>query len=329
MKNNKTKRILLFLLSILLLSALVLHGFADSTPGASGETTVGQTGSTGGEPTASETADEPETPTGFLGFINTLIALREGGGLVTRVFGTEIDAKFGEITGKVRDVPIALYILTILLCVIFAYVLGSVNFGIIVSKKVAGDDVRNHGSGNSGMTNVLRVYGKKAAALTFLGDAGKAAIAALVGMLLGGNGCGYIAVAACMIGHAFPMFFKFKGGKSVACVFGGMLMLEPIAALLLLAIFLLIVLMTKYVSLGSIIASALIPVFVSSFWAIGLTHNITSFDYFIVCIATVFYACFIIWLHRGNIKRLYNGEERKLELFKKNPKKNKKNEEKQ
>ena len=323
--KKRSQRSISLLLALFLLFILVLPAAADGETGETGETAVEQTENTSGETTGAEPEEPPEAPTGFLGFVNTLIALREGGGLVTRAFGTETDAKFGEISGAVRDVPIVLYILTLLLCAVFAYVLGSVNFGVIVSKKVGGDDVRNHGSGNAGMTNVLRVYGKRAAALTFLGDAGKAALSAIVGLLLGGNGCGYIAVAACMIGHAFPLFFKFKGGKSVACVFGGMLFLEPIAALLLLAIFLLIVLMTKYVSLGSIISSALIPVFVSSFWAVGLTHNITSFDYFIVCICAVFYACFIIWLHRGNIKRLYNGEERKLDLSKKN----KKNEEKE
>ena len=317
---KKTRLPLLFLSLLLLLCSTAMLSYADAEEEtALPQETVSRELASG--EASSEGQEDPEAPKGFLGAVNTYLSLCEGGGLVTRTFGTYIPAKYGEHTGKVLDVPVGYYVMTILLCGVFSYVLGSVNFGIIVTKKMFADDVRNHGSGNAGMTNVLRTYGKKAAALTFLGDAGKAAVCAAVGLVLGGNGCGYAAVAFCMIGHAFPVFFKFKGGKSVAAVFGGLTILEPIATVGLFLVFLTIVLTTKYVSLGAMISASLIPVVVSSIWNMQLLHNVRSFDYFIVCICTVFYACFIVWLHRGNIKRLYNKEERKLEFSKKNKKK--------
>jgi glycerol-3-phosphate acyltransferase PlsY len=119
----------------------------------------------------------------------------------------------------------------------------------------------------------MRVHRKKAALLTFLGDAGKAAICAWVGLMLAGNAGGYIALVGCMIGHAYPVFFKFKGGKGVACLAGGMLVLEPVVALILIAFFAVIVLGTKYVSLGSIIAGCLLPILVDGAWKISPFHT--------------------------------------------------------
>ncbi len=274
---------------------------------------------------AEEKGDEQEMPTGIFGLINGYISLCEGGGIVCRAFGTSIPAIIGGNKGSVIDIHPGIYAGTLLICAIFSYIVGSVNFGVIISKKMCHDDVRNYGSGNSGMTNMLRVYGKKAGVLTFLGDAGKAALCALVGLMLAGNGCGYVALAACMVGHAFPIFFGFKGGKAVACACGGMLVLEPAAALILFFFFAVIVGSTKYVSLGSIIGASLLPVIVNTLWNWELSlHSVRSYDYWIVCVCTVFYACFVIWLHRGNMKRLLAGEERKTDLFGKK-KKNKEN----
>lgn len=262
-----------------------------------------------------ENGNDSDSPTGFLGLVNEWISLRENGGFVTRSFGVET-VQGGKVA---RDPNMTFYILTIVLCGALSYFLGSLNFGVIVSKKYCHDDVRTHGSGNAGMTNMARTYGAKPAALTFLGDAGKAVIATLIALFLGGNGCGYVALVCCMIGHAYPCFFGFKGGKGVSTCAGGMLVLEPVVALILFALFLVIVISTKYVSLGSIIAGGLLPVFINSLWPV-LHNGIYNFDYFLVICGSVIFACFIIFLHRSNIKRLYYGEERKAGLFSKKKK---------
>ena len=261
-----------------------------------------------------------EKPTGFAGIVNGYIDLCEKGGLVTRIFGSWSTAIAEGTDGKLYEVETATlppvgYPVALLLCFVAAYFLGSVNFGVVVSKKMCNDDVRNHGSGNAGMTNVMRVHGKKAAIITFVGDSGKAALAALIGLVVAGNGCGYFALAGCMIGHAFPCFFKFKGGKGVSSLAGGMLVLEPVAALLLIAMFAAIVLMTKYVSLGSVIAGCLLPVFVDSAWQMNPIHNMGNPDSPIVMICSVFFTVGLVWLHRENIKRLLNKEERKTDLI--------------
>lgn len=266
-----------------------------------------------------EAIRQPE-PTGIAKVINGYISLCEKGGLVTKAFGTWTESIVKGTDGKLYYVttptlPPVMYPVTVALCFVAAYLLGSINFGVIVSKKMCNDDVRNHGSGNAGMTNVMRVHGKKPAIFTLLGDAGKAALSALFGLILAGNGAGYLALAGCMIGHAFPIFFKFKGGKAVACAAGGMLVLEPLALLVLMAFFVIIVLGTKYVSLGSVIAGLLIPVMVDSIWQFSPLHNMGNPDVPMVMICSVFYACFLAWLHRANIKRLYQGEERKTDLI--------------
>ena len=265
--------------------------------------------------------EEPERSGSFF---DTFISIRENGGLVTRSFGEKTAVTFEDgTTGTRYVIPWPQYLLTILLCCVVSYLLGSINFGILISGKMYKDDVRKYGSGNAGMTNVLRVYGKKAALLTFLGDVLKSMISALIGIVLAGNGCGYLSLAFCMVGHAFPVFYHFKGGKAVSSALGGLFVLEPIATLLLLLCFVIIVAFTKYVSLASIISAALIPLFVNGMWRIGLFHRMASFDYFIVTICCVFCACFIILRHRANIKRLLAGEERKTNLFQRKKKEEK------
>ncbi|MBO5023528.1 MAG: glycerol-3-phosphate 1-O-acyltransferase PlsY [Clostridia bacterium] len=200
----------------------------------------------------------------------------------------------------------ALYILGIAICVIVPYLLGSLNFGVMISNKKYGDDVRTHGSGNAGATNMLRTYGKKAAALTVLGDALKAVVATLLGLfLMPGDGFAYVAAFFCMLGHAFPIFFKFKGGKGVVVAAAAMLVLNPIVCIICLLIFIVIVAFTGYVSLGSIIAAFLFPLL-----------NYKWYIYFApLALKTIFcilMGLFIIFLHRKNIVRLFNGTENKF-----------------
>lgn len=307
------KRIPAFLCCLLLFMTL-LSSFASYAE----ENETPQTEMQTSEVTAEEAeeAEEAKELTGFKKFVNDFITARENGGIVTTIFGTRETVTFENgTTGTVYTRPDPYFGLTYLLMAVFSYVVGSVNFGVLVSRRLCNDDVRNYGSGNAGMTNVARVFGKKAAILTFLGDSLKAAICAFLGLVLAGNGCGYMALAFCLVGHAFPVFFKFRGGKGVASAFGGMLVLEPIAALILFFFFAVIVLGTKYVSLGSIIGSALVPLMVNICWKVGVTHSMMSYDYFMVTFCSVFYACFIIFMHKENIKRLYRGEENKTVLF--------------
>ena len=260
-------------------------------------------------------------------------SLRYYGGFVTRVFGIFesytydkplYEDKEGTNVILKADSPSPLYEVTIVLCCLVAYILGSINFATIISGKKYKDDVRKHGSGNAGMTNMLRTYGKKAALWTLLGDIGKAVVAVLVGILLVGDPGGYFAGIFCIFGHAFPIFYGFKGGKGVACTAGVVLMLEPLVFLFMFIVFAGVFLMTKYISLASIMAMMFYPVLLSRFYAVGHQDMLGASQALPihVSIISILMACFVIFLHRGNIKRLYHREERKTELFKKKKKEN-------
>ena len=209
-----------------------------------------------------------------------------------------------------------------LLTALGGYLLGSILFGVLISKVLYNDDVRSHGSGNAGMTNVLRTYGKLAAVLTTLGDVGKSVAAVRLGCfifdaLLSGTGaawqnpldpvCGaYLASIFCMIGHSRPIFFGFKGGKGVLVGAGAALATEPLVCAVLLGIFLVEFAITRIVSLGSIIIAALYPVAtLINLLAHGADAATVAFS--TVCCAIM--AAMVIWLHRSNIERLKNGTE--------------------
>ena len=174
----------------------------------------------------------------------------------------------------------------LIISAIISYLLGSLNFGIIISKSLSKDDVRSHGSGNAGSTNMLRNYGKKHAVMTIIGDMLKVAVAIFISFVivrkmgnisLAENGGALIlgidarmftksfAGLFCVLGHIFPCFFGFKGGKGVATAGGMVFMIDWRIALILLAIFAIIVLITKYVSLGSIAMAVFYPVFIFVF----------------------------------------------------------------
>ncbi len=207
--------------------------------------------------------------------------------------------------------------LVLILC---AYLIGSLNFAVIISRLKYGQDIRNFGSGNGGSTNMLRTYGRKMGALTLLCDMLKAAVACTVGcLLLGLTVGGYLAAFFCMLGHMFPVYYKFKGGKGVAVAAASMLMLNPAVFAIILVCFLVIVGGTKYVSLGSVMCALLYPVFLKSMndvlfpylYALGVT-KIGPDVLFAVLIAV-----FVVFMHRENIKRLIAGTESKVSLCKK------------
>ena len=147
-----------------------------------------------------------------------------------------------------------LMITAVLLCMVSAYLIGSINPAIIISKEYYHDDIREHGSGNAGATNTLRTYGKKTAAVIFALDLLKAAVAVGVGsLILTYSIGGAIAGLFVILGHTFPVYYKFKGGKGVACTAMVILLLSPASFVILFPIFAVIVLLTRFVSLGSIL----------------------------------------------------------------------------
>ncbi len=197
-----------------------------------------------------------------------------------------------------------LYIAALVLIAVAAYFMGCINFGIILSKKKYNEDIRTKGSGNAGATNMLRTYGTGMAAVTFIGDALKAVISVAAGLaVLGGIG-GYIAALSCMMGHAFPVIYGFKGGKGVAVTAGALLMLDWKMFIILFAVFVLVVLFTKFISLGSVTVFFMFPLLLAQL-------NRGRMPSLVVLIA-VMMSALGIYLHRGNIKRIYSGNESKV-----------------
>ena len=201
---------------------------------------------------------------------------------------------------------------------IVAYLLGSISFSVIISKKMAGFDVRKKGSGNAGSTNVLRTVGKKAGALTLLGDCLKGVVAVLVAYVVAIimkdsiNGALLIQISgvAVILGHTFPIFFGFKGGKGVATALGIILVTNWNIGLICLVFALVLMVLTKMVSLGSVGAAVLFPVLVTF-----MPHNAYLIDGSYI-IYSIILAVFVIYNHRANVKRLLTGTENKLDFSK-------------
>ena len=216
---------------------------------------------------------------------------------------------------------IAVLIGFIFLSVVVSYLLGSINSAIIVSGALYKEDIRTHGSGNAGLTNMLRTYGKGAALLTLLGDMLKAAIAIFfTAFLLGisynsgvslGNGYCYIAGLAAVFGHVYPIFYGFKGGKGVLVTATMALILTPVPFAILLTIFIIIVAISGFVSLGSCCVATLFPIatyLYAHFLVDGQELPVVA----LVC--AIILALFIVWCHRANIKRIAEGTERKISI---------------
>jgi len=198
-----------------------------------------------------------------------------------------------------------------------AYLLGSISFSVIFTKKFAGKDVRKSGSGNAGSTNVLRVAGKKAAALTLICDIAKGVVAIgfaiILGLILKWDD-NYKAILVelaglfVVIGHTFPCFFKFKGGKGVATSLGVILLINWRIGLICLIFALLIMILSKMVSLGSIMAALLFPV-LCIFVNLDFIIPGSRFSYFVFA---VLLSLLVIFNHRSNLKRLLAGNENTL-----------------
>ena len=199
---------------------------------------------------------------------------------------------------------------------ILSYLIGSINFSIIISKKVAGFDVREKGSGNAGTTNMLRTERKKAALITLVCDILKGVISILLALLIGkiakeANNSILVQIAGILviIGHTFPIFFKFKGGKGVATAVGVLLTTNWQIGLICLIFGLVLIALTRMVSLGSITAAILFPILVLFI----KTNYIVEGNYFIY---SLIIAVMVVFNHRENVKRLLSGTENKLSFKK-------------
>lgn len=212
----------------------------------------------------------------------------------------------------------------LIIIAVLSYLLGSLNFSIIVSRALAKKDIRESGSGNAGATNMLRTYGKKFAVFTMLGDILKVALAIVISFLILKTPLEFLfsrpadadSVARimlekefagffCVLGHIFPLFFKFKGGKGVAACTGMVLLVDWRIALILFVIFAILVLLTKWISLGSITIAVMYPILICAFYKSVL-----------LTLIAVMFALIVIVAHRENIKRLIKGTENKISFKK-------------
>ena len=224
------------------------------------------------------------------------------------------------IHGQGEVIRVLAYAGSILFVMISAYLLGSINFAIIISSTQYKQDIRNFGSNNAGMTNMMRTYGRKAAAFTLIGDALKAVVACFIAYLLIGNLGAHIAGVFCMLGHIFPVYYKFKGGKGVVTAGATMFMCNPIVFFIVITMFAIIVLFTKFISLASIMCMLLYPLLLHALdpvWFGILAGG--EFGSWGMPFAVLMTAMVVV-KHWENIKRLLNGKENKFS-FKKSVKK--------
>ena len=192
--------------------------------------------------------------------------------------------------------------IAMVLCML-TYLLGSLNFSIIISNHYHNDDIRNYGSGNAGTTNMLRTYGRRAAAMTLAGDATKAIIACIYGYLLYGFTGAYIAGFFCILGHCFPLYYHFKGGKGIVTVAFMALMLDPLVFAILFVIFFILIIATRMVSFGSVICVMLFPLILYRLRGPGIP-----------ILFAMLITILIVFMHRENLMRIYRGQESKLDF---------------
>lgn len=192
-------------------------------------------------------------------------------------------------------------------CIIIAYILGNISGGMIFGKLLFNKDIRDYGSKNAGTTNVLRVFGIKAGALTFIVDLLKSILACFIGMkLLGLNGV-LLAGIFVVIGHNWPIFLNFKGGKGIASSFGFIIFLDYEIAIVAIIMFITIVVLTKYISLGSMLTTTLV---------LPISYIFFGYRNIYVLLTFLFLASLSIFRHKSNIIRLVNGNENKINFKK-------------
>lgn len=215
--------------------------------------------------------------------------------------------------------------LALIVTAVLSYLLGSCNSAIIVVRLLKHEDIREHGSKNAGLTNTLRCFGKGPALLTLIGDLSKGIVAAFVSiqlcrLMLGADfesvyfidekAIGYISGIFSIIGHIFPLYYGFKGGKGALVASSILLVIDPPAFCIVIPIFILVIAVTKYVSLGSILAAAAYPIITFCIhyfvYHIDLGRSLLHTG-LVICTSAL-----IIYMHRSNIERLRNGTENKF-----------------
>lgn len=220
-----------------------------------------------------------------------------------------------------------------------AYILGSINFAIIYTRIFAHTDVREHGSKNAGMTNVLRTAGKIPAALTLICDFSKGAIAVFIGKYLANDFFNYLAkldrdvvnplyfsyIAGlfCLLGHIYPVFFGFRGGKGVSSLAGIMLIIDWRVLLCALGIFIVVFLLSQIVSLSSLSAVFSAPFFAHILYNSNVEYSYNIFGLSQKAAITTVAFCFafmVIVMHRANIVRLIKGQEKRIKIFRRRKK---------
>lgn len=221
------------------------------------------------------------------------------------------------LMAKSPNMAIPFLIAGLVLTALVAYTLGSLNFALILSKRMYGEDIRDFGSKNAGTTNMARTYGKKAALFTILGDILKGIVAVIIGsFLMGATLGGYFAGLFCVIGHVFPVFYKFRGGKGVATAAAVILMTNYQVFLIMISLFILTVLLTRYVSLGSCLAAAIFPFLTYNFVTVPAAENGVPYGG-VAFILSMLMAILVISKHHTNLYRLFNGKESKFSFKKK------------
>ena len=192
-------------------------------------------------------------------------------------------------------------------CIIIAYILGNISGGMIFGKLLFNKDIRDYGSKNAGTTNALRVFGIKAGALTFIVDVLKSLLACFIGMKLLGLSGILLAGIFVVIGHNWPIFLNFKGGKGIASSFGFIIFLDYKIAIVAILIFVTIVILTKYISLASMITTTLV---------LPISYIFFKYRNIYVLLTLLFLASLSIYRHKSNIVRLINGNENKINFKK-------------
>lgn len=195
----------------------------------------------------------------------------------------------------------------VIFCIIISYLLGNISGGMIFGKLLFNKDIRDYGSKNAGTTNALRVFGIKAGALTFIVDVLKSLLACFIGMKLLGLSGILLAGIFVVIGHNWPIFLNFKGGKGIASSFGFIIFLDYKIAIVAILIFVTIVILTKYISLASMITTTLV---------LPISYIFFKYRNIYVLLTLLFLASLSIYRHKSNIVRLINGNENKINFKK-------------
>ena len=193
-----------------------------------------------------------------------------------------------------------------LLIAVICYFLGNISTGLLIGKLTAQIDIRQHGSGNAGTTNVMHTLGWVPSLLTLAGDVLKAVLAVVIGRAIAGEIGWIVGAVAVLLGHNWPVLFGFKGGKGMACSLGIILATEPLFALTVLAVQVLVLVITRYMSVASLTTSVLYPVLVICFHASDTPYVVFS----------ILAACLAIFCHRSNISRLIHHTENRLDFSK-------------